>query len=190
MPPVMPGYVGKGVIFGKLDQLLNDPTRRTQLLNRIRAKNAQGQWSEELLDVGAQMLPLTPGEKQHIQEHWFDEYGSWWPSEQPVDIIIRLGLIQAIGLATRTPQTLRFDCYWVCGVEHVELVSCLSPGQITILFFTPNAPVSDQLPEDFAHSTQREEIYTVRHRSRGPGEYQVQPDEEFCEFVQPLIPQR
>jgi len=186
----MPGSVGKGAIFGKLDQLLNDPARRTQFSSRIRAKDSHGQWSEELLDVGAAMLPLTPAEKRHIQEHWFDEYGSWWPADQPVDIVIRLGLIQAIGLATRTPQALRFDCYWVCGVEHVELVSCVSAGQITILFLTPNAPLSDQLPEDFAHATQREEIYTVRHRSRGPGECQVQPDEEFCEFVQPLVPQR
>jgi len=189
MPGVMPGYVGKGVIFGKLDGLLNDTTRRTTFLNRIKAKDAQGKWSEELIDVAANMLPLTQQEKKHVQEHWFDEYGSWWPKEQPVDIVIRLGLIQAIGLATRTSATLRFDTYWICGVEHVELVSCCSQGQLTLLFLSPTSPTSDQLPEDFAHSTQREEIYVVRHRSRGPGEYQVQPDEEWCEYVQPLIPQ-
>ena len=35
-------------------------------------------------------------------------------------------------------------------------------------------------------ATEREPIYTVRHRSRGPGEHQLRLDEEFCEFVQPL----
>jgi hypothetical protein len=183
----MPGHVAKGEILRKLDQVLNDAQKRAQFLARIRAKRPDGSWNEELVEVASNMLPLTPAEKKHLVGHWFDEYGGWWPRQQPTDIVLRLGLIQAIGLATRTPPAARFDCYWVCGVDAFELVSCVAPGQVTLLIFTPNAPVSDQLPEDFAHSTQREEIYTVRHRSRGPGEFQVQPDEEFCEFVQPLI---
>ncbi|MFI5316447.1 MAG: hypothetical protein ACHQ6T_12160 [Myxococcota bacterium] len=186
----MPGYVGKGDILRKLDAVLNDATKRGQALTRLRAKKPDGSWNEEVIDIAASLLPLTPDERQHLADHWFDEYKGWWPRQQPVDIILRLGLIQAIGLATRTPSVARFDCYWVCGIEDFQLVSCVAPGQVTVMILTPLAPVSDQLPEDFAHSTQREEIYAVRHRSRGPGEYQTQADEEFCEYVQPLVMHR
>jgi hypothetical protein len=184
----MPGYVGKGDIMRKLDALLNDNTKRGQFLNRIKAKKADGSWKEDLVDVGADMLPLTQKEAKHLRDHWFAEYESWWPKQQPADIVMRLGLIQAIGLGTRTATALRFDVNWVCGIPDVQLTSCVSPGQVTVLILTPIAPVSDQMPEDFEGATQKEEIYTVRHRSRGPGEFQTQPDEQFCEFVQPLIP--
>jgi len=188
--PAIPGHVAKGEILRKLDEVLNDAARRAQFLARIRAKKPDGSWSEGLVEVAASALPLTPAERTHLAEDWFDECGSWWPRFQPTDVVLRLGLIQAIGLATRSAPAARLDCYWVCGVEAFELVSCVAPTQVTVLIFTPSAPVSERLRRDFTHSAQRVEIYTVRRRSRGPGEFQVQADEEFCEFVQPLIARR
>ena len=185
MPPGMPGYVGKGDIFKKLDDLLANSTKRATFLQRLSKKKPNGKWDEEFVDVLASMLGLSANEKKHIEDHWFGEYDGWWPRQQPADIIGRLGLIQAIGLA---PGNKKIDCYWVCGADDFQFVSLVSDPQVTVLVFTPYAPASDRMPEDYENSTEVEPIYTVRHRSRGPGENQVQPDQEFCEFVQPRVP--
>lgn len=189
MPPYMPGYIVKGTILRKLDLLLNTPGRRAQFLQRISAKTTGTNpvWQEKLIDVAANMLPLTDDERKHLEKHWFGEYG-WWPKQQPIDIVLRLGLIQAIGLATPpVGNPALMDCYWICEVPDVQLTSLVAPGVVTVLIFTPGVPHSDRMPEDYAGVTDKDEIYTVRHRSRGPGEHQVQPDQEYCEFVQPLV---
>ena len=183
MPPAMPGYVGKGEIFKRLDTLLANPANRATFLQRISAKQPNGKWSEDLVDVLASMLPLSAKEKKHIEDDWFGEYDGWWPRQQPAEIICRLGMIQAIGLANGK----KMDTYWVCGVSDFQFTSLVSDQQLTVLVFTPTVPASDQMPEDFDGSTDTDPIFTVRHRSRGPGEIQVQPDQEFCEFVQPRV---
>ena len=66
MPGVMPGFVGKGPIFAKLDALLADPAKRPTFLTRISKKKPNGKWDEDFLDVLAAMLPLsTPREGPH-----------------------------------------------------------------------------------------------------------------------------
>ena len=183
MPPAMPGYVGKGEIFKRLDDLLANSAKRATFLQRLGAKKPNGKWNEDVVDILADMLPLSAKEKKHIEEDWFGEYDTWWPRQQPADIICRLGMIQAIGLAAGK----KIDTYWVCGVNDFTFSSLVSDQQVTVLVLTPFAPVSDQMPEDFEGSTDLDPIFTVRHKSLGPGEKQVQADQDFCEFVQPKV---
>jgi hypothetical protein len=187
LPGVMPGFVGKGPIFAKLDALLADPAKRQTFLTRISKKKPNGKWDEELLDAVAAMLPLSNAEKDHIEEHWFGTgYEAWWPRLQPAQIICRLGLIQAIQLAAKTNPAAPIATYWVCGVNDFQLVSLVAPsGAVTVLIFTPVSPVPDQMPGAFTAGL--EEIYTVRHKSLGPGE-KLLVDDDFCEVVQAYVP--
>jgi hypothetical protein len=189
MPAGMPGYVGKGPIFGALDLVLNDPVKRAQMLTRITKRNAGNtDWDEKFIDILASMLGLSGPQKDHIDEHWFgsnyDE--AWWPRALPVDIICRLGLTQAIKLASPPNPALKMDTYWVCGVNDVQLVSIIGPGALTLLMFTPFAPASDQMPGQY--TANKEQIYTTRHKSMGPGEFQFAPDQYWVEFAQALAP--
>lgn len=191
MPGPGIGCVSKGSFMRKLDLVLNTKATREKFLDRFKAKDADGKWKESVLDITTEMLPLGVEERKHIARHWFDAYQSWWPKQQPVDIIVRLGMIQAIELVNQPGADVRgrlMDCYWMNGFDHVHLTACLSPAQVTVILFTPGIPFSDRIPANFAGSAEAEPIYTVRHRSRGPGELQVKPDEEFCEVVQPLVP--
>ena len=54
---------------------------------------------------------------------------------------------------------------------------------VTVLVFTPFAPVPDQMPGTYTAGL--EQIYTVRHKSLGPGE-KLLVDDDFCEVVQAL----
>ena len=187
MPAGMPGYVGKGPIFSALDGVLNNSASRQQMLNRITARTGNS-WTEEFIDVFAAMLNLSQPQKDHINEHWFgssyDE--AWWPRALPVDIICRLGLAAAIRLANQANPNLKMDTYWVCGVDDVQLVSLVGPGVLTLLMFTPYAPASDLMPGQY--TANREQIYTVRHKSMGPGELPFANDVEWVEFAQALAP--
>ncbi len=191
MPGPMVGNVSKGSFMRKLDLVLNANATREKFLDRFKAKKPDGTWKETVLDVTAEMLPLDAEERNHIARHWFDPYLSWWPKQQPVDIIVRLGVIQAIELVKYPGADVRgrtMDCYWVGGAEDVRITALLSPAQVTVMLFTPEIPFSDRLAANFAGTAETEPIFTVRHASRGPGEIQVKPIEEFCEVVQPLVP--
>jgi hypothetical protein len=185
----MAGPILKGEFMRKLDLALNDPGRREQFLARLSAKRGDGSWSEGVLEVATELMGLSGFEQDHVQRHWFDSLKSWWPLHQPIDIVVRLGLIQLIGLANEKGPDGRarnVDCYWIAGVDTVQLSALVSATQVTGILMTPSRPFSARIPAEYAGATEREPIFTVRHRSRGPGEYQIRLDEEFCEFVQPL----
>jgi hypothetical protein len=182
----MPGYVTKGTILAKLDDVLNGG-KCDEFYNRIKAKQG-GAWKEKLLDVAVSLLGLTPQEAEHLEEHWFGTEYSWWPRHQPIDLVLRYGLIHAIDLAEgRIPpgppagprRTL--DCYWVCGIEDVNVISIVSKPIVTTLIVTPPPPVSDHLAFP---STGVESIFTTRHQRPVPGEVQV-AEADFIELVQP-----
>jgi hypothetical protein len=159
---------------------------REQIYERIQKRLPNKQWAEPLLEIAVDLLQLSPEEEKHLQDDWFNEYRSWWPTQQPVEIVLRHGLIQAISVANKDGALLPFDCYWLCGPPSVQVTACASAQQVTLLVITPPAPASDRLPEDFEGHTEVEEIYTARHRGRGPGEKQVHLDEDWIEFVQPI----
>ena len=186
MPAGMPSYVAKGPIFGALDGVLNTPATRTLMYNRLTARTGNA-WTEKFIDVFASMLGLSPGQKDHINEHWLGQgpnyyEDAWWPRALPVDIICRLGLAQAIRLANQPNPNLTMDTYWVCGVDDVQLISIIGPGALTLLMFTPYAPAPDRLASQYTNVL--EQIYTTRHKSMGPGEAPFSPDVEWVEFAQ------
>jgi hypothetical protein len=72
----------------------------------------------------------------HFRDHWLQE---WWPEAQPIEPILRAGLIEAIerGLAARLP----LDALWVQATERqFEIGIGQSSTQITLLILTPPAP--------------------------------------------------
>ena len=176
----------------KLDLVLNVHATREKFLDRFKAKNADGTWKESVLDVTAEMLPLSAEERahigaalvRHVQELVAEAAARRHhraPGHDPGDRAREPGRSRG----RRTPRRLLLDerLRQACSSRR-----CISPAQVTVILFTPDIPFSDHVPANFAGSAEAEPIFTVRHRSRGPGEIQVKPDEEFCEVVQPLVP--
>ncbi len=194
MPGPMPGHVSKGTILAKLDEVLAKPAdqRRAELLRRLQERNPDRTWAEPLVEILADILVLDRGEVDHLRNHWFDERKGWWSTQQPVEIILRLGLTRVIQLADAVigshhgtdPRPV--DCYWMCGTRDVSVTACVSDLQVTAIVLTPMPPVSDRIPADYTGVTQTEPIYTTRQQSRGPGELEVGLPQDWVEFIQPL----
>ncbi len=194
MPGPMPGHLSKGTILAKLDEVLEKPgdSRRAELLQRLEARNPDRTWTEPVVEVLEDVLGLDRGEVAHLRNHWFDERKGWWSTQQPIDIIVRLGLIHVIQLADavigshKGTEPRPVDCYWMCGTRDVTVSACVSPAQVTAIILTPAPPVSDRIPSDYTGATQLEPIYTTRAQSRGPGEQEVVLPQDWVEFVQPI----
>jgi hypothetical protein len=189
----MPGYITKGYILKKLDEAFADTAdngKRERFLTGISAKDATNKWKHSLVEVAKAVLPLRPQDEAHLKNHWFNVYSGWWPTQQPIEIVLRHGLIQAITLAgdgkdSFNKKVTPMSCYWVCGVPQFQVISLCTKKQVTVQIMTPEPPVSDRIPHDYVNTPNLEDIFTVRHRSRGPGEVQVSLDEDYVEFVRP-----
>lgn len=193
MPAPMPGHVSKGRTLAKLDKALNVEATRKEFFERISARTPDGRWKEDLVDVGVDLVGLDRDEAEHLRHHWFDARSGWWLPHQPLEIVVRHGLIRAIELAGRKrgggdPKWRDLDFYWVCGISTVEVTSCVSDAQVTTVVITPGPPMSDRIPGDYEGVTDTDPIYTTRHHSRGPGEREVALPQDHVEFVQPLRP--
>ncbi len=194
MPAPMPGHVSKGTILAKLDEVLEKPgdQRRIELLRRLQARNPDRSWTEPVVDILEDVLGLDRSEVAHLRNHWFDERNGWWSTQQPIEIILRLGLIHVIQLADAVigshegTRPRPVDCYWMCGTRDVSVTACVSDLQVTAIVLTPMPPMSDRIPGDYTGVTEREPIYTTRPQSRGPGEHEVELPQDWVEFVQPL----
>jgi hypothetical protein len=77
---------------------------------------------------------------QDAASHFGDDWlGSWWPQAQPIEPILRRGLIEAMkkGLAARLP----LSALWIQATDsEFEIGISQSATQITLLFITPPAP--------------------------------------------------
>jgi len=191
MPDGVPGIVSKGRIIRALDAVLGDRAKRAELHDRLTKKAPNDEYAESLVEIASDssLFDLTRGEIRHLEQDWFALQGSYWPRHQPTEIVVRLGLAQAIEVASRAGSEQRdwpMDCYWVCTGDMFEVTACAGPGQITVMLLTPPPPVSDRIPSTFDGWTETEPIYTARPRSRGPGEHQTSVDQDYVEFVQPL----
>jgi len=80
---------------------------------------------------------------QHFDNDWLQ---GWWPRAQPIEPILRAGLIEAIkkGLAARLP----LSAIWVQAARENEFEVGISQSatQITLLIITPPAPVHAGAP--------------------------------------------
>src|SRR5437870_11952297 len=104
----MPGAVSKGFILKSLGDVCND--HKPQLKGSLSTSDA---FLKDLKDEKQPLLSIfgkygvakTDAEKEHLNKDWFNETTGWWPHAQPVEPIIRQGLIKALEVAARDPDT-------------------------------------------------------------------------------------
>jgi hypothetical protein len=101
-------------------------------------------------------------EVSHIRDEWFR---TWWPQAQPIEPIVRQGLItavrKALGRSGDPPagNHLPLDVYWIChpghgqpghsGASHehgagsFEVSVAVSGQQVTVMLHSPGSPYED-----------------------------------------------
>lgn len=104
-------------------------------LRRLQAGNGQQESMQALATarVGADAA-------QHFSDDWL---GNWWPEAQPIEPILRAGLIEAFkkGLSARLPMS----ALWVQATEdQFEVGISQNSHQITLLILTPPAPADER----------------------------------------------
>ena len=141
----MPEFIAKGAILAQMDafSINGDLTAlRDALLNSPDTMDVIG-------DAAHFNVLQTSDQVGHMRNDWF---WTWWPSEQPVEPIIRRGVIEALNRAISTKLPICF--YWVCTPrydsdatdssstdnEPVQVAVAQSPQQITVIFHTPDPP--------------------------------------------------
>lgn len=82
-------------------------------------------------------LFATEADEQHLREDWLGEGGrGWWP-KQPMEAMLRAGMIRAVQLLRE--HDLPLASYWRVGKDtrQVQITFALSPQQITLVMSTP-----------------------------------------------------
>ena len=82
-------------------------------------------------------LFATEADEQHLREDWLGEGGrGWWP-KQPMEAMLRAGMVRAIQLLRE--HDLPLASYWRVGKDtrQVQITFALSPQQITLVISTP-----------------------------------------------------
>jgi len=82
-------------------------------------------------------LFANEAEERHVREDWFGEGGKgWWPKE-PMEALLRKGMIRAIELLREHDVPL--SSYWRVGKDtrRVQITFAISAHQITLVISTP-----------------------------------------------------
>ncbi len=121
---LLPEFICKGFLK-KLDARYKDAAVLRQALGALGGLPA---WpAGNLADLGEARGAFTKAEADHLRNDWFK---AWWPNAQPVEPIIREGLITAMKVAIHKPgeveedeweereEPLPIDFYWVCHPGH------------------------------------------------------------------------
>ena len=123
----MPARIARGLIPQKISEWVNvapasraaqaagklaDTTNLPYLLSRNPNDN--------VLHSLTPALTLTPQERKHLLDHWFDVGDGWWQPYQPVEPIVRQGLLEACTRAA-ADSGKPLDCYWICAADLYEV---------------------------------------------------------------------
>ena len=82
---------------------------------------------------------VSAEDAEHFTQHWLDQ---WWPQHQPVEPVLRAGLIEAIEQAKEA--RLPLQTIFVGGADETfEIAVVRSEHQITMLVVTPPSPGSE-----------------------------------------------
>ena len=151
MDPNVP--VAKGPVTYCLDELSTRKDARQRLDNlRVAIIGLKTKEFRGLEEVFAEHLlaHIYRGPKKknikkvtdYLKSYWFDEKTGAWPHFQPIAPIYANGLLKTLNasLGARRPPPIPIDSYWIVGHSCVELVTLVSPRQVTLLIATP-APV-------------------------------------------------
>jgi hypothetical protein len=141
--------ISKGIVHAKVDRLLNDKKnpKRNEFIEAV--KN----WSIDYLEL-LTIAGVTPPEVEYLREYWFDPNWAdpnsecWWREHQPIEPIVRQGLITAIDIATQDPdadqprpEPLDVDSYHIYGErDHFESLVTWTDKQVTRIVLTPPHP--------------------------------------------------
>lgn len=144
MAPITPArFLGKGPFLRAIDGLWRGfgSAQKHAVLHSLEAASGAGQ---RLLELAASLQLGTPADLQHLARDWF---GGWWTGSQPIEPILRVGLIQALRLALFDPGSgerrenpLPIESLWLSGVDRVEVGISASEHQVTLLLLTPPVP--------------------------------------------------
>ncbi|MGF2075441.1 hypothetical protein, partial [Enterococcus casseliflavus] len=77
----------------------------------------------------------------------------WWREWQPIEPVLRLGIVQALRLALFAPDSetprkdpLPIESLWLSGVDRLEVGVSASESQVTLLLLTPPVPAVGAVP--------------------------------------------
>jgi hypothetical protein len=121
--------------------------------NRQEFIDAVKNWSNDYLDV-LKIAEVTNREIEYLCEYWFDPNWAdlsskcWWREQQPIEPIVRQGLITAIDVATydpdsgeQRPEPLDVDSYHIYGDrDYFESIVTWTDKQVTRILLTPPHP--------------------------------------------------
>ena len=172
----------KGIVNTKIDVLVNQPDKAGGFDKRDEFLQALNNWAQDFLEILKYHAGVTPKEADYLREYWFDPNWAdpnsecWWREKQPIEPIIRQGLITAINVATRDPDSvatpdpetwakrakaLPIDSYWIySGYNQFEVIVTWSDYQVTRMILTPPAP--EDAPLDERPKTGKARIHVVR----------------------------
>ena len=159
MPGSMPEVIAKAPTLKRLDALSKQVGKLKPFLDDLLTS------PEELPIIAYKhKVATTADEVSHLRNDWFF---AWWPDDQPVEPIVRAGLITAIEVCLREPgakadraKPLPIDSYWVChpapsenaaGGEYktesppVEVSVTWSDQQVTMIIYTPEPPYMEDV---------------------------------------------
>jgi hypothetical protein len=201
----MPELLSKGDVFEKLDKRYKNVSI-DDLKARLKALQDLPPYPEGNIatfgETGAQRSgALTPADAQHIRAHWFNDPDGkasndpngpgWWRGDlQPIEPIIRQGLITAIDTAindynqdppVERKQPLPIVFYWMCHAGHpqhevpdptdtVEVAVSWSDQQVTFIIHTPDpttTPAHRHELVDDPRLTGKEPIFVIKRPNLG-----------------------
>lgn len=129
--------------------------------------NDDAQWKQPYRKIFDTLPKVSEGQAEYLRNFWYNTRTGWWHDRQPIQPIIRQGLIKAIELAME--RKLPLDSYWVTmgdipqAGQYFHVIITCSPQQVTRLILTPLSDPPDQ--DHLARLTQPADIWVVKRRS-------------------------
>jgi hypothetical protein len=145
---VISGNIFKGPVHARVDALVNHQDEHGVFDKREAFLTALKDWSRDYVQILVEYTELPNDQAVYLRNTWYnlDPAVGWWPEHQPIQPIIRQGLIKAIEVAMEDPDTkkkrnLPLDSYWVLGrSDQFEVSVTWNNYQVTRLLFTPPSP--------------------------------------------------
>jgi hypothetical protein len=120
----------------KITATANDASKREAFLNALKDQ------SQTFVQVLVDQVGLQESEAHYLRTYWFNprigDQRIFWPDKQPIEPIVRHGLIKALELAIE--YVLPTDYYWISSAQQFEVYIVVSPYQVTHFILSPPPP--------------------------------------------------